>query len=82
MDPIVKELLDAANEVVGNLMSNYHDSRAVSDDVVRLCAAIVNIEDKFMEWKDISPDTTCDDPECEGAPLHIKADCPPKFLTT
>ena len=44
MDKLVQELLDAASVVVGNLMKNYHDSRAVPDDLVELCLAIMHVE--------------------------------------
>lgn len=46
MDTLVQELLDAANEVVSNLMHQYHDSRAVPDYIVRLCAAMTKVEEK------------------------------------
>ena len=47
MNILIQELLDASNEVVSNLMKQYHDSRAVPSELVRLCAAINDVE----EWK-------------------------------
>jgi hypothetical protein len=35
-----------------------------------------DIKKKTMEWKDISPDTMCDDPNCKGTVPHVRVDCP------
>ena len=56
MDKLVQELLDAASVVVGNLMKNYHDSRAVPDDLVGLCLAMMHVEDKLKNDKFVIDD--------------------------
>lgn len=51
MNELVKELLDSANVVVSGLMDQYHDSREVPDNLVRLCAAIASMEERIVSMK-------------------------------